>query len=453
MEARIKRIQPDSIAEELGLVPGDVITAINGNRDCQDLFDYELLTSAEWVELEVKHVTDDPENQLEIIEIEKDPWDELGIEFESPLFTPIRTCNNACPFCFIDQQPAGLRPSLYVKDDDYRLSYFFNTYITLTNLTPRDRERIEQFKPGPLYVSVHSTVPEVREILLKNKKAGTIMQELEWLASLDIPFHCQVVVCPGINDQESLTQTLNDLATLRPQCQSVAVVPVGLTQWREQLPELQPVTENIAQSVIDRIDAFKEQTQIDQWVYPSDEFYIRAKAHMPKYDSYGDFPQLDDGVGSARLLVQEFFELESTLPATVEPARNEMIITGELGQLCLQPIVQRLNQIPGLYIDCVAVKNEFWGDAVTVTGLITGQDIKNTLASMDLSGYHRLLIPETMLKSGQPIFLDGVSVADLEAQFDCTIQVVADATRAQSLLDVLFDCDVESECSVSVLTH
>jgi putative radical SAM enzyme (TIGR03279 family) len=438
MDIRVKSTIKGSIAAEIGISAGDRILSVNGRSDLEDLFDYEFEVMSETeISLEVLHAN----GTTQIYELEIEPGDDLGIQFESPIFTPIKTCNNACPFCFIDQQPEGLRASLYVKDDDYRLSYFCNTYITLTNLTQHDRERISRIRPGPLYVSVHSTVPEIRQILLKNKKAGDIMKELRWLADLEIPFHAQLVICPEINDRESLEQSLQDLSTLRPHCLSVAIVPLGLTTYRNQLPELTPVSKAHAEGVLDRLQTFVKETGLKDFAFASDEFYVLSERPMPRYNEYGDFPQLDDGVGTAKLLTHEFFDLEKTLPESVIPPRNHLILTGELGGMILQPVVQRLNRIEGLFLDLLPIQNRFWGDAVTVAGLITGQDIMDSLKSHDLSGYQSVLIPETMLKSGENLFLDGYTVAELEAHLGCKIQVVTNPSRAQSLLDTLFTAE------------
>jgi putative radical SAM enzyme (TIGR03279 family) len=428
MKALILTIAPDSIAADLALTPGTAVLAVNGKTDLEDLLDYRFeVSGAELVELHVRQ----PNGDEEIIEIEKDPDDDLGITFESPLFTPIRTCNNACPFCFIDQQPPGLRPSLYVKDDDYRLSYFSNTYITLTNLTARDRARIERLRPGPLYISVHATDVAVRRQLLKNPKAGPVMADLRWLKSLGIPFHCQVVLCPGINDGTVLTQTLTELATLRPEAESVAVVPVGLTLHRGALPDLTPVDAATARDVLDRVAAFNQ----PNFVFPSDEFYFRAGRPLPGLNTA--LPQLDDGVGTVQLLQQRFFDLEATLPAALVHPRHVLIATGKLAAMSLQPIAQRMNQIAGLHVDVLPVTSHFWGQQVDVAGLITGSDLRHALTQEPLDGYATVIIPSVMLKQDTDLFLDGVTVHGLSKTLGKPFTVIKDPYSASELVTAL----------------
>lgn len=435
MKAIVASITPHSLAEAVGIQPGDTILAVNGSDSLEDMFDYQFeVTGSEYLELHVRH-TDGSE---EIYELEKEADEDLGLVFTSPVFTPIRTCNNACPFCFIDQQPEGLRSSLYVKDDDYRLSYFANTYITLTNLTSRDRERIARLRPGPLYISVHSTVPEVRVQLLKNAKAGNIMDELRWLKSLEVPYHCQMVICPGINDGQHLKQSLEDLLTLHPEALSVAVVPVGLTQYRGHLSELSPVTSDCAKAVIETVDTFKAKyPEARDFVFLSDEFYFKAGLSLPSYDEYGDFPQLDDGVGTARMLLSDFFALENTLPENLSEKTNVLLLTGKLGAMILQPVATRLNAIEGLYVDVVPVQSEFWGDSVDVAGLVTGADILSTLSGMDISGYRAALIPSVMLKQSTDAFLDGKTVTELSEKSRLPFYTIQDSYSAQELVDTI----------------
>jgi putative radical SAM enzyme (TIGR03279 family) len=435
MQIVIHRIIPNSVAEALNLAPGDKILEINHRNNLEDLFDYQFeIMGTETVELKIQRVN----SEAETLQVQKKEEEDLGLIFTSPIFTPIKTCNNACPFCFIDQQPEGLRSSLYVKDDDYRLSYFNNTYITLTNLTPHDRQRIEMLRPGPLYVSVHSTVPEIRVKLLVNKKSGNILQELKWLKGLQIPFHCQIVVCPGINDGDSLTQSLEDLSKLRPEALSVAVVPVGLTQYRENLPSLLPVDKACALQLIHRVEAFQKKCKPSGFVYLSDEFYMKAELPLPTYEAYGDFPQLDDGVGTARMLLQSFFDHAPQLPKEVSPAFNLLILTGNYAAMTLTPIVTRLNEIEGLYVDLVGIESKFWGVAVSVAGLITGQDILDTLLPMNLNGYRSAIIPSVMLKQGTDHFLDGNSLGHLEKTLGIPFQVVKDPYSAEELIETIF---------------
>jgi putative radical SAM enzyme (TIGR03279 family) len=433
MKAIVASIATGSPAETLGMQPGDAVLAVNSLQNLEDMLDYQFeVSGSEYLELQVRHTN----GSEEIYEIEKDPDEDLGIVFTSPIFTPIRTCNNACPFCFIDQQPAGLRPSLYVKDDDYRLSYFANTYITLTNLTPRDRERIARLRPGPFYVSVHSTVPEVRRQALKNPKGGNIMEELGWLKSLEVPYHCQLVICPGLTDGDSLRQSLQDLATLRPEALSVAVVPVGLTQYREQLSDLTPVDQQSAEGVIAIVEEFKAQhTDAGDFVFLSDEFYFKAGRPLPNYQEYGDFPQLDDGVGTARMLTEGFFALEKDLPASVREPYNLLVLTGKLGAMILQPIASRLNQIEGLYVDLLAIQSKFWGESVDVAGLVTGEDIVTQLSQMDLSGYRAAIIPSVMLKESTEDFLDDKSVSEVSQTLNLPFYVISDSYNAKELVD------------------
>ena len=330
-----------------------------------------------------------------------------------------------------------------MKDDDWRLSYFANTYITLTNLTERDRQRMSMIRPGPLYVSVHCTVPAIRERLLANPKhAGRIMDELRWLASLEIPFHCQVVICPGINDGEPLTQTLTDLATLRPHAQSVAVIPVGLTQHRDDLPELTPVTTAVAADVIARVEAFQASIpEGDSFVFLSDEFYFKAHQPLPQYGAYGEFPQLDNGVGSARHLLDDFFQQAALFPTRYPnaSASNKTLFalaTGKLGAMTLDPIARRLNEIEGLYVDVVTIESAFWGQAIDVAGLITGQDLLSSLQAQqsDWSAYTAILIPGVMLKQDTTLFLDGMTLEHLANTLGVPFRVIHNATNARDLL-------------------
>ncbi|MGL5077835.1 MAG: TIGR03279 family radical SAM protein, partial [Waterburya sp.] len=306
--AKISRVLPDSIAEEIGFEPGDAIVSINQTRP-RDLIDYRFLCSDEYLELEVL----DGAGDIHQIEIEKDYDDDLGLEFETALFDGLIQCNNHCPFCFIDQQPPGKRESLYYKDDDYRLSFLYGSYLTLTNLTDKEWQRIEQMRLSPLYVSVHATEPEVRTRLLKNQRAGLIMSQFEWFQTRRLQIHAQVVVCPGINDEEHLTRTLLDLASFHqgeiPAVASAAVVPVGLTRFRPPEDELIPVSQEKAIEVIQQVQQlqakFKQQFG-SNFAWLADEWFLIARQDIPPESHYEDYPQIGNGVGSIRLFLKEF---------------------------------------------------------------------------------------------------------------------------------------------------
>ncbi len=453
MNAIIAVIAASSPAERLGFVPGDKVLSLNDNEAMEDMFDYQFeISDTDFLAFRIEHI----DGRVIEYEMEKDTDEDPGIVFTSPVFTPIRTCNNACPFCFIDQQPAGLRPSLYIKDDDYRLSYFANTYITLTNLTPRDRERIERLRPGPLYVSVHSTVPEVRVQALKNKKGGEIVKELSWLKSIEVPFHCQLVICPGLTDGDSLRRSLEDLNQLRPEALSVAVVPVGLTRYRDSLSELVPVDADSAAGVIAIVDAFKaKHPDAADFVYLSDEFYFKAGLPLPSYGEYGDFPQLDDGVGTARMLLEDFFKREDQLPESVYPEKRLLLLTAKLGAMILQPIATRLNAIDGLFIDVLAVQTSFWGDSVDVAGLVTGEDIVRNLTQGDLAAtlpnYDAAIIPSVMLKQSTEMFLDGLTVTEVSERVGgLPFRIVQNSYSAEELLEKVFALTPEMRQALAV---
>lgn len=438
MDMIVHSVRPQSPVAQSGILAGDRIIQLNGRHDLEDMFDLQFMAlTSDALSGELERDGQRQSFTIPIIEGE-----ELGWVFTSPIFTPIKTCNNACPFCFIDQQPSGLRPSLYVKDDDWRLSYFSQTYITLTNLTERDRQRMSQIRPGPLYVSVHSTVPDIRIKMLKNPKfAGKIMDELRWLAELGIPFHCQVVVCPGINDTEaSMIQTLNDLWALAPEALSVAVIPVGLTQYREGLDTLSPIEKESAQRIIGYVEKFlgeNPDAKDSDFVFLSDEFYHKAGLPLPQYEEYGEFEVLEDGVGTARMLIESFYELEASLPVTIPQAQKILIATGKLAAMTLDPIVRRLNEIDGLYVDCVSVDSQFWGQKVDVAGLITGQDMLDALSQQPIDGYDKVLVPSVMLKEDTDMFLDGKTLSELEEKLGVPFVVVTDPYRAKCLLDLL----------------
>lgn len=423
--ALITRVLPDSIAEEIGFEVGDRLVAINGQRP-RDLIDYRFLCADEILNLEVL----DAQGETHLVEIEKDYDDDLGLEFETALFDGLIQCSNRCPFCFIDQQPPGKRESLYYKDDDYRLSFLYGSYLTLTNLTDREWQRIEQLRLSPLYVSVHATEPDVRIRLLKNPRAGQILQQLQWFQERDLQIHAQVVVCPGINDGPHLEQTLRDLAQFYqgqiPAVTSVAVVPVGLTRFRPAEDELIAVSPTKAQEVISQVQALQAQF-LKQWgthfAWLADEWFLIAGVDLPPASDYEDYPQLDNGVGSIRQFLQAFKHAARQLPQQVTPPRRLTWVVGNAVEQAFQTIVQRLNQVPGLTIDLVALKSDYWGQDISVTGLLTGQDLLQGLQARDLGD--RVLIPTVMLKHGETCFLDDMTLSELSQHLKVDLVPVA----------------------------
>lgn len=419
--ALITSVVPASIAAEVGFEAGDRLVAINGQRP-RDLIDYQFLCADEVLNLEVL----DSQGKTHHVEIEKDYDDDLGLEFETALFDGLIQCNNRCPFCFIDQQPPGKRASLYYKDDDYRLSFLYGSYLTLTNLTQPEWDRIGQMRLSPLYVSVHATEPDVRIRLLKNPRAGLLLEQLAWFQARQLQIHAQVVLCPGINDGPHLTQTLRDLAEFHqgdiPTVASVAVVPVGLTRFRPADDELIPVTPEKAREVIAQVQALQMQFRqqfgsIFAWL--ADEWFLIAGQDLPPERHYEDYPQIGNGIGSIRQFLKQFQQAARHLPQNVTPARHYTWVVGNAVEQAFQPIVQRLNQVEGLTVTMVALASDYWGQTMTVTGLLTGHDLLTCLPDRPLG--EAVLIPSLMLKQGDTRFLDDTTVQELADRLQVSI--------------------------------
>ena len=417
--AKITKVLPDSIGLEMGFEPGDAIASINGTKP-RDLIDYQFLCADEYLELEVI----DAEGVTHNVELEKDYDTDLGLEFETALFDGLIQCNNRCPFCFIDQQPPGKRESLYFKDDDYRLSFLYGSYLTLTNLSDREWQRIEQMRLSPLYVSVHATEADVRTRLLKNSRAGQILTQLQWFQERRLQIHAQVVVCPGINDREHLSQTLSDLAKFHtgdiPAVASIAVVPVGLTRFRPTEDELIPVSKEKAIEVIEQVQKMQGQFQSEfssnvAWL--ADEWFLIAEQDLPPESHYEDYPQIGNGVGSIRLFIKEFQQTaERMLPQEITIPHNFTWVVGNAVAKAFQPLVAQLNAVEGLSINLVALRSEYWGQEITVTGLLTGQDILAGLSGKDLG--EGVLLPSLMLKHDDTRFLDDLTLEEISNQLN-----------------------------------
>lgn len=442
--AVITSVLRDSIAEDIGFEPGDRLVSINGEHP-RDLIDYRFLCSDEWLTLEVL----DAAGAAHTVEIEKDFDEDLGLEFESALFDGLIQCNNRCPFCFIDQQPPGKRDTLYLKDDDYRLSFLYGSYLTLTNLPPAEWQRIAQLRLSPLYVSVHATEPEVRQRLLKNPRAGLLLDQLRWFQQHRLQIHAQVVVCPGINDGPHLERTLRDLAQFHtgdtPTVASAAVVPVGLTRFRPAADELVPVNTSKAWEVIDQV----QQLQADfkamfgsTFAWLADEWFLIARRALPLESHYETYPQIGNGVGSIRLFLKQFEAAAQGLPERIDVPKHLTWVVGNAVEKAFEPIVERLNQVQGLTVSMAALNSEYWGQEITVTGLLTGYDILGKLKERNLGD--GVLLPSLMLKRENhatpkdTYFLDDVTLSDLMHQLQCPIWPV---DNISDLLSVCITAD------------
>jgi len=416
--ARISAVVPGSLAAKVGIRPGEALVSINGERP-RDLIDYRFLCADEYLCLEIL----DNQGIPRTVELEKDMDEDLGLEFETALFDGLIQCNNACPFCFIDQQPPEMRATLHLKDDDYRLSFLYGSYLTLTNLTTAEWDRIARLRLSPLYVSVHATDPELRSRLLKNPRAGLILEQLAWFRHHRLQLHAQVVICPGWNDGEHLTRTLLDLAAFRqpvegiPTVLSAAVVPVGLTRFRPPDDELIPVDAAKAAEVIDQVEALQAQFRQElgsTFAWLADEWYLLAGRELPPAEHYEDYPQLGNGVGSLRLFLSEFEQVR--LPTGIPAPLKVLWVVGNAVEQAFQPVVKRMNGIGGLQLHLLPIASQFWGQTLTVTGLLTGQDILGALKSVEnLASYDGLLLPQIALKDGER-FLDDLTWQELQVQ-------------------------------------
>lgn len=425
----IARIIPGSIAEELGLVPGDKLISVNGHS-VKDIIDLSFALAEEYVEILIEKEN----GEQELFEIEKDFDDELGTEFESAVFDHIRKCANRCIFCFVDQMPQGMRDSLYVKDDDYRLSFLYGNFITLSNLGPKDVERIKRLHLSPLYISVHTTDGELRSRMLGNKKAADIQAQLDKLIKCGVEFHTQVVLCPNVNDGEYLEKTIKDLYALRPHTLSLAIVPVGLTRYREDCYPLAGFTPDEACQIIAQINKWQERCRKEigsSFVYLSDEFYVASESEIPSEEFYDGFPQLENGIGLVRSFLSEWEEAVRDVEGYAKPTYID-IVCGVSAYKVLTPLLSKL-QISNLIPRLVPVTNRFFGENVTVTGLLTGRDIIQSLSELPGSR-SGVIIPGIALRKGENKFLDEITPTEIES----TIKVpVRTAYFAKDLFELL----------------
>ncbi len=446
LEHIVKEVIPGSIAQEMEIVPGDVLLAIN-DKEIEDVFDYRYLLKDEYIEVLVRK----PDGEEWLLEIEKDYDDDLGIEFENGLMREYRSCSNKCIFCFIDQMPPGMRETLYFKDDDSRLSFLQGNYITLTNMTEKDVERIIQMQLAPINISVQTTNPELRCRMLHNRFAGEKLQFLQRFYEGHVEMNGQIVCCKGVNDGEELRRSITDLMAYLPFMRSVSVVPAGISRFREGLYPIEMFTKEEAEQIVDMIESY-QQACFEQYglhfIHASDEFYILAGRKFPEEERYDGYIQLENGVGMMRLLMEEFAsaweaasgssrfqELRQTLQRTVTVA------TGQLACSTLEVFAgQLMDAYPGLMIRVCAIRNDFFGETITVSGLVTGQDLIAQLQERQKAGEdlgEALLIPVNMLRSGEQVFLDDVTVAEVEKALG--LRVVPVEAGGQDFVDAVLD--------------
>ena len=442
----ISRVLPGSIGEEAGLKPGDQVVSVNGMQ-VEDVFDYQYLTEDEYLEVLIRQ----SDGEEWILEVEKDEDEDLGLEFENGLMDEYRSCRNKCIFCFIDQMPPGMRDTLYFKDDDSRLSFLQGNYVTLTNMDEKDIERIIRYHLSPINISVHTTNPELRCRMLHNRFAGEALRKIDLLYQAGMEMNGQIVLCKGYNDGPELERTIEELGRYCPVMESVSVVPVGLTRYREGLTPLKPFTKEEAGQVIDTVERWQEKFFARyglHFIHASDEFYLLAGREMPKASRYDGYPQLENGVGMLRLLTEEVSEALKALDCEAGGEKNKKngekeetgcqeceksgieaekrkvsVVTGKLaGPLLRQIASQVTERYPWVEVLVYEIVNDFFGEMITVSGLLTGQDLIRQLQGKELGNC--LLIPANMVKSDADIFLDDVTKEDAEKALQVPLVIV-----------------------------
>ena len=410
----ISEIIPDSAASNAGIKPGEYVLSIN-DEPLLDIIDYQYFSSLE--KLTIK--TEDANGKIRNHFIRKQSWENIGIIFRDDLLGHVMNCANNCIFCFISQMPPNMRETLYVEDDDWRMSLIMGNYITMTNLSDREFDRIIRRRVSPLYISVHATDPLIRSEMLQNKNASNIMNRLQKLYDNQISFHCQIVLCPGWNDGEVLNRTIRELYSFQPYARSVAIVPVGLTRFRDNLPVLKPVNASIASSVIDFAEEFGEKAFRESgthFVFASDEMYMLASRKLPEYSYYEDFPQIENGVGLCAKLFDEYAYAKELYHCTMPPDRKVTIATGTSAAGFLEDMIDDEN------VRVIPIKNRFFGESITVAGLVTGTDLINQLSGYDLGSI--LLLSCSMLREGNDVFLDDILFSSVEKELGIETKAV-----------------------------
>ena len=419
----ISAVMPGSIAEEMGVEPGDAVVAVNG-RPVRDIFDYRFSMTDE----EVTVTIEDRFGEQYLLEIEKEIDEDFGVEFEQALMDDYRSCCNGCIFCFIDQMPPGMRKTLYFKDDDSRLSFLQGNYVTLTNMSEEDVSRICRFRMEPINISIHTTDPQLRVKMLRNKNAGTSLSKIQTLRDAGITMNGQIVLCRGYNDGEALEKTIRDCASYRPEMKSLSIVPVGLTKYREKLTKLEPFTKEDAIRLIEQVEAWQDRFYKEsgsRFVYASDERYILAERPIPDAERYDGYPQLENGVGMIRSFLDDAASaLQDAKEADVPPAEF-FCATGYLAYPYIQRTAEAVAaEYPQIRVRVIPVRNDFFGTSITVAGLITGQDlIAQCGKAIGENQSGTLVIPGEMLRADESVFLDDITIEDVEKELGIPVRV------------------------------
>ncbi len=415
----IEEVAVGSIAEELEIEAGDILLKIN-NESIKDIIDYKYLVSDDYILLEIEK----PDGDIWEYEIEKDYDEDLGIVFTNPLIDRAKSCTNKCIFCFIDQLPPNMRETLYFKDDDSRLSFLQGNFITLTNMSDSEIDRIIKYRLSPINISVHTTNPELRVKMLNNKNAGRIYDIIKRFHEARLEVNCQIVLVPGVNDGKELERTLYDLSNVYPTVESVAVVPIGVTKYRDKLAKVEVYNKESASEVLDSLKILQDNFMKDfatKFVFPSDEFFALSNRQVPNYDDYEGFPQLENGVGLMRLFQEEIEEELSILKDIPKIDKKYIVATGTLAYDYIVDMFSKVqDKIPGLEIEVVAIVNNFFGEKITVSGLVTGFDLISQLKGKKSDG---IFIPISMMKCDEEIFLDNITVDEVSKELDTKVIV------------------------------
>ena len=427
----ISKVYKDSIADEIGIEVDDILLSVNGEK-VEDIIQYKFLISDEYIELEIQK----KDGKIYLYEIEKDYDEELGIEFTNPIIDKAKSCRNKCVFCFIDQLPEGMRETLYFKDDDSRLSFLQGNFVTLTNMSEDDINNIIKYSISPINISVHTTNPELRQKMINNRFAGKLLDIMKRLAEAGIEMNAQIVLCPGYNDKEELDRTLNDLANLHPYVNSAAIVPVGITRYRENLAKLEIFDEKSAGETIDQVDKLQQKFLKElntRFAFLSDEFYIIAKRPLLKYDEYEGFIQFEDGVGMITKMGTEVVKYLDTINGDrLNKTKKVSIATGNSAYKFMCEMANKIMaKFKNIEINVYKIKNNYFGETITVAGLLTATDLIDQLKNKDLG--ETLYITRSMMKSDEEIFLDNITLKELEEKLN--IEVIPCQNEGKDVVD------------------